>query len=66
MDWPPRLLIGAAGSGCFAGVAFRLKALTGSGAWAAAVAGTLLFWGGGWMWVVLVGTFFVTSSLLTR
>jgi uncharacterized protein (TIGR00297 family) len=51
-----------------AAVAFfarRRSALTDSGAWAAAVVGTLLMLAG-WPWLALVGVFFVTSSLLTR
>jgi uncharacterized protein (TIGR00297 family) len=51
-----------------AGVAFaahRRAALTVSGAWAAAIVGTLLVLAG-WRWLVLVGVFFVTSSILTH
>lgn len=45
--------------------ASRLKALSQSGAWAAGLLGTVLFVGGGWPWLVLVGTFFVSASALT-
>ena len=61
-----RLTEGAAGSGLLAAQAYRMRALTRSGAWAAAVCGTVLYAGGGWTWVVLIGVFFVTSSILTR
>ncbi len=66
MDWPLRVLVGAAGSGCAAAIACRLQALTRSGGWAAVATGTLLVAGGGWTWVALVGAFFATSSALTR
>jgi uncharacterized protein (TIGR00297 family) len=61
-----RLATGLAFSGIIAIFAQRLRALTISGAWAAAVVGTALFAGGGWNWLTLVGTFFVTTSILTR
>ncbi len=60
------VVAGAAGSGIVAFAAYRLRALTRSGAWAAAACGALLYGAGGWAWVVLVGAFFVTSSILTR
>ena len=43
-----------------------MRVLTRSGAWAAAACGIVLFVGGGWAWVVLVGVFFVSASALTR
>lgn len=43
-----------------------MLALTRSGAWAAAICGAVLYAGGGWTWVVLMGVFFVTASVLTR
>jgi uncharacterized protein (TIGR00297 family) len=61
-----RAAIGAGVSTAAATLAWRLRGLTRSGAWAAAVCGTLLYVGGGWRWLVLVGVFFVTSSVLTR
>lgn len=61
-----RVAEGAAGSGLLAVQACRMRALTRSGAWAAAVCGTVFYAGGGWAWVVLIGVFFVTSSILTR
>lgn len=57
---------GVAGSGLLATQAYRMRALTRSGAWAAAVCGGVLYGGGGWTWVVLVGVFFITASALTR
>ncbi len=56
----------AAGSGLLAVQAYRTRALTRSGAWAAALCGGVLYVGGGWTWVVLVGVFFITASALTR
>lgn len=61
-----RLTEGAAGSALLAVQAYRMRALTPSGAWAAAVCGTVLYAAGGWTWVTLIGAFFVTSSILTR
>ena len=61
-----RILAAAAGSGCVAAVSSRLHALTRSGAWAAVAAGTVLFAGGGWPFVAVVGAFFVTASALTH
>ena len=46
--------------------AFRAKSLNRSGAMAAVVVGTVIFGIGGWRWAVLLLTFFVTSSALTR
>ena len=57
---------GAAGSGLLAVQAYRMRALTRSGAWAAALCGVVLYVGGGWTWVLLVGVFFITASALTR
>ncbi len=62
----PDLIAGAAGSGIVSLAAYRLRALTWSGACAATVCGALLYGAGGWAWVALVGVFFVTSSILTR
>lgn len=65
MGWTLRLLAGAVISGIVAAGAARLNALTPSGVWAAGVVGAVLFAGGGWSWLVLVGTFFVSASALT-
>jgi uncharacterized protein (TIGR00297 family) len=46
--------------------AYRLKSLSLSGALAAAFVGTAIFGMGGWQWAVILLTFFISSSLLTR
>jgi uncharacterized protein (TIGR00297 family) len=46
--------------------AFHAKSLNRSGALAAVVVGTVIFGIGGWQWAVLLLTFFITSSVLTR
>jgi uncharacterized protein (TIGR00297 family) len=61
----PRLIAGGVASAAVAFLARRRAALTDSGAWAAAVVGTLLVVAG-WPWLALVGVFFITSSILTR
>jgi uncharacterized protein (TIGR00297 family) len=60
-----RVLAGGFLSAAVAFVARRRAALTDSGAWAAAIVGTVLVLAG-WRWLALVGVFFVTSSVLTR
>ena len=46
--------------------AYRAKSLNRSGAMAAVVVGTVIFGIGGWQWAVLLLTFFISSSVLTR
>jgi uncharacterized protein (TIGR00297 family) len=46
--------------------AWRVQALSRSGAWAAAISGGLIFGLGGWTWTALLLTFFISSSLLSR
>jgi len=46
--------------------AYSLKSLSKSGALAAAFVGTTIFGMGGWQWAVILLTFFISSSLLTR
>ncbi len=46
--------------------AFRARSLSRSGALAAVVVGTVIFGMGGWQWAVLLLTFFISSSVLTR
>ena len=46
--------------------AYRAGALTPSGAWAAALTGGLIFGLGGFSWAVLLLTFFISSSVLSR
>ncbi len=47
-------------------VAWRAGALSPSGAWAAILTGSLIFGLGGLAWAVLLLTFFISSSALTR
>jgi uncharacterized protein (TIGR00297 family) len=47
-------------------VAWRIKTLSRSGAYAAAISGGLIFGLGGWPWAVLLLTFFISSSVLSR
>ena len=47
-------------------IAWRAGALSGSGAWAAVLTGGLIFGLGGFAWAVLLLTFFVSSSAMTR
>jgi uncharacterized protein (TIGR00297 family) len=46
--------------------AYRLHSLSRSGALAAALTGTVIFGLGGWQWAVILLTFFISSSLLSR
>jgi uncharacterized membrane protein len=46
--------------------AYRAHSLNRSGAIAAAITGTVIFGIGGWSWAVLLLTFFITSSVLSR
>ena len=46
--------------------AYRARSLNKSGAFAATFVGTVIFGIGGWQWAVLLLTFFVTSSGLSR
>ncbi len=47
-------------------VAYRARSLNRSGAYAALLVGTVTFGLGGWEWAILLLTFFVTSSGLSR
>ena len=47
-------------------LAFRARSLNQSGAYAAFLVGTIIFGLGGWEWAVLLLTFFITSSALSR
>ncbi len=46
--------------------AYRLKALSLSGAWAAGILGTIIFGLGGLGWAILLLAFFISSSALSR
>ncbi len=47
-------------------LAYKARSLTMSGALAAAFTGTVIFGIGGWDWAILLLTFFITSSALSR
>jgi len=47
-------------------LAFRVHSLNQSGAIAATITGMIIFGVGGWQWAVLLLTFFITSSALSR
>jgi uncharacterized protein (TIGR00297 family) len=47
-------------------LAYRVHSLNVSGAIAATITGTIIFGVGGWQWAVLLLTFFITSSGLSR
>src|SRR6266498_1992747 len=47
-------------------VAYRMHSLNKSGAYAATLIGTIIFGIGGWQWAILLLTFFITSSALSR
>ena len=60
------LLVALAVSLAIVLVAYWRGSLSNSGALAALVVGVLIFGLGGWQWGVLLGTFFVSSSLLSH
>src|SRR5215212_11249124 len=47
-------------------LAYRAHSLNKSGAVAAVLVGTVVFGAGGWQWAILLLTFFITSSGLSR
>ena len=47
-------------------LAHRARSLSRSGAYAATFVGTIIFGIGGWQWTILLLTFFITSSVLSR
>ena len=61
-----QLLIGFILAVLIAYVAYRVRSLDRSGAYAAAFTGTIIFGLGGWEWAILLLTFFITSSGLSR
>jgi uncharacterized protein (TIGR00297 family) len=61
-----KLLIGFLFAVLIAFAAYRAHSLSRSGAFAAVVVGTVIFGVGGWQWAILLLTFFITSSALTR
>ncbi|MDK8182470.1 DUF92 domain-containing protein [Paenibacillus sp. UMB4589-SE434] len=62
MDW----LIGLAGSIIVAGLAYRKRSLTQSGALAAVVMGTVYYGSGSLIWFGLLLTFFITSTFWSK
>jgi uncharacterized protein (TIGR00297 family) len=61
-----QILLGFILSTIIAILAWRLHALSNSGAWAAFLTGGLIFGLGGIPWAILLLTFFITSSALSR
>jgi len=62
----PQLLLGFLFALIIAFLAYRARSLSRSGAYAAILVGTLIFGLGGWQWAIILLTFFVSSSALTR
>ena len=61
-----RLVIGLAASAVVALLGWRARALTGKGALAAVLVGTAIAVGASWPGIAVLGTFFVSSTLLSR
>lgn len=61
-----QLFLGLLLSAAVGGLGYWRKALTTSGLVAAILVGTLVFGFGGWIWGLVLITFFVSSSLLSR
>jgi uncharacterized protein (TIGR00297 family) len=61
-----QLLIGFLLAVLIAFLAYKARSLNQSGAVAAAFTGTIIFGIGGWQWAILLLTFFITSSALSR
>jgi uncharacterized protein (TIGR00297 family) len=61
-----QLLLGCLCAAAIAYAAQRAGSLSRSGAWGAFLEGTIIFGLGGWRWAVLLLTFFISSSALTR
>jgi uncharacterized protein (TIGR00297 family) len=61
-----QLIIGIVLSGAVALLAYRRKSLSKSGVLGAMIVGTAIFGCGGWVWGLLLITFFVLSSLLSH
>lgn len=60
------LLLGFAFSVIVTALAYRRGSLSQSGAAGALIVGTLIFGLGGWVWGVVLGVFFISSSLLSH
>lgn len=61
-----QILLGFLAALLIAFAAYRAHSLSRSGAWGAALVGTIIFGLGGWKWAVLLLAFFISSSALTR
>lgn len=61
-----QIMIGSIIAGLIAYTAFRTHSLNRGGALAAVMIGTIVFGLGGWNFAILLLTFFITSSILTR
>jgi uncharacterized protein (TIGR00297 family) len=61
-----QLLLGFLLALIIAFLAYKARSLNKSGAVAAAFTGTIIFGVGGWQWAILLLTFFITSSALSR
>ena len=61
-----QLLLGFLLALVIAFLAYKARSLNKSGAAAAAFTGTIIFGVGGWQWAILLLTFFITSSALSR
>jgi uncharacterized protein (TIGR00297 family) len=61
-----QLLLGFLLALLIAFIAYKAHSLNKSGAVAAAFTGTIIFGIGGWQWAILLLTFFITSSALSR
>ncbi|MEK6256545.1 MAG: DUF92 domain-containing protein [Chloroflexota bacterium] len=61
-----QLSIGFVLAGLLGYVAYRLKSLSPSGAWATTLTGGLIFGLGGISWAIVLVTFFISSSILSR
>lgn len=65
-EQPAQLALGFFLAVLIAALAYRARSLSRSGAFAAALVGTVIFGIGGWRWAVLLLAFFVSSSALSR
>ncbi len=61
-----QLLLGCLFASLIALLAHRARSLSRSGAYAAVLVGALIFGLGGWQWAIILLTFFISSSALTR
>src|SRR6185369_8114043 len=66
MTYPMQLLFGFLIALLISSLAYKAKSLNKSGAVAAFLTGTIIFGVGGWQWAILLLTFFITSSALSR